>query len=170
MTISKDLMLSILSMDAYNHGYDQGTVVGQSQIGNATITYQSSILPESAEVAASFYALSYTLGSGVEGVSSGTTVISYRGTDSLWGDFSTDLQTLLGTADTEQLQLPAALYQQVDLVNGINAIITTGHSLGGALAGLIGAITGSRRACRITQRLGGMVREIMHPRAVLISG
>ena len=47
MTISTDLFLSILSMDAYNRGYDHGIEglggIG-SQIGTATISSQSESL------------------------------------------------------------------------------------------------------------------------------
>jgi hypothetical protein len=81
MSISEDLFLAILAMDAYNRGYASG--VGNntdglgglgSQIGTATVTRQD----KSAEaVAASFFAQSYTW--------NGQTVISYRGTDVLPG-------------------------------------------------------------------------------------
>ena len=79
MTISKDLFLSILSMDAYNRGYNPG-IEGLSDapgtiIGNATIL--NSNIPQGSQ-AASFYALSYTLG--------GETIISYRGTDRYFGN------------------------------------------------------------------------------------
>ena len=85
MTISKDLFLSILSMDAYNRGYNPGIAglsVGGS-IGTATIGSDSSILVDAngnrIDQAASFYAAAYTIGSGVTGIAAGTTVVSYRG-------------------------------------------------------------------------------------------
>jgi hypothetical protein len=82
MTISRDLFLSILSMDSYNRGYNTGITglggVG-SQIGTATISQQSATADGTPEVAASFYAAAYTIGSGVTGIAAGTTVISYRG-------------------------------------------------------------------------------------------
>ncbi len=37
MTVSKDLMLSILSMDAYNQGYGRQINMVGSQIGSATL-------------------------------------------------------------------------------------------------------------------------------------
>ena len=85
MTMSKDLFLSILSMDAYNRGYIPG-ITGLSdangtRIGTATIKDASTSVVDSTEVAASFYAISYTIGAGVDGITPGTTVISYRGTD-----------------------------------------------------------------------------------------
>ncbi len=78
MTISKDLFLSILSMDAYNRSYGQG-ITGLSDatntgIGTARIRATSDSDPTSPEVAAGFYAVAYddpTYG----------TIISYRGTD-----------------------------------------------------------------------------------------
>ena len=85
MTISKDLFLSILSMDAYNRGYNPG-IAGLSDavdtgIGTARVKQASDSRADSAEVAASFYAIAYTMGTGVDGIASGTTVISFRGTD-----------------------------------------------------------------------------------------
>jgi len=81
MSISKDLLLAILSMDSYHQGYGRGIAHGQTQIGAANITTQSNVLADSAEVAAGFYAAAYTIGAGVDGLASGTTVISYRATD-----------------------------------------------------------------------------------------
>jgi len=77
MTISRDLYLSILSMDAYNRGYAPG-IVGlgglEAGIGNASISNQSDINGGTPGVNAGFYAIAYddpTYG----------TIISYRGTD-----------------------------------------------------------------------------------------
>ena len=87
MTISKDLMLSILSLDAYNRGYGAG-IGGLSetgQIGSATLKTRDEIGVTATEYtawqAAGFYAVSYEIGEGVEGIDAGTTVISYRGTN-----------------------------------------------------------------------------------------
>lgn len=82
MALSETLFTAILAMDAYNRGYDPG--MGQagvglgglsSRIGNAVVGKSSNIDPRSAEVAASFYAQSYTW--------NGKTIISYRGTDNV---------------------------------------------------------------------------------------
>ena len=85
MPISKDLFLSILSMDAYNRGYDAGIagLGGEgSQIGNATIgrDAEQRLSPGTAQ-AAGFYASAYTL--------NGETIISYRGTDRYLADGAT---------------------------------------------------------------------------------
>jgi hypothetical protein len=87
MTMSKDLFLSILSMDAYNRGYNPG-IAGLSSsgaIGNATITSESDTAPNSEGVNASFYGLAYKLTQAVGTpdnlIAAGTTIISYRGTD-----------------------------------------------------------------------------------------
>jgi len=37
VTISKDLFLAILSMDAYNQGYGRGFEHGKTQIGSAVV-------------------------------------------------------------------------------------------------------------------------------------
>lgn len=90
MTISKDLFLAILSMDSYNQGYGRGINHGKTQIGSATINTDSEEVfrdpssdpetPTSAQ-AAGFYAIAYDVkASGVAGIDSDTTVISYRGT------------------------------------------------------------------------------------------
>ena len=84
MTVTKDLLLSILSMDAYNRRYDAGiSLLGNSgSVGIATIGKDSGGLVDAAgnrlDQAAGFYALSYTLG--------GETIISYRGTDRYFGN------------------------------------------------------------------------------------
>lgn len=76
MTISKDLFLSILSMDAYNRGYGEG-IEGlgglDSTIGNATLKQEYDVAEGSAGVQAGFYAIAYDTPYGQ--------VISYRGTD-----------------------------------------------------------------------------------------
>ena len=89
MTISKDLFLAILSMDAYNRDYGAGLSDGSgddpdglgdaigTQLGNSEVSHRSSSDPNSDEVAAGFYAVAYTVGEGVQGLDAGTTVISY---------------------------------------------------------------------------------------------
>ena len=91
MSISKDLFLAILSMDAYNRDYDAGiSGLGEKgeRIGNAVLLDDSDVLVDEngdrIDQAAGFYAISYTIeGNGVDGLSSGDTVISFRGTDVL---------------------------------------------------------------------------------------
>jgi hypothetical protein len=102
MTISKELFLSILSMDSYNRGYGEGVGgLGDlgSKIGTATLSQQSDTAEGPAGVNAGFYAISYTIGSGVDGLASGTTVISYRGTNAdNVSSFVTDAWNGYGTA------------------------------------------------------------------------
>jgi hypothetical protein len=93
MSISKDLFLAILAMDAYNRGYNAGIKspdaapnqgLTGTHIGLAKL--RSDVLPQGYE-AASFFAQAYELtGSyagtdGAPGLTAGQTVISYRGTD-----------------------------------------------------------------------------------------
>ena len=86
MTVSKELFLAILAMDSYNRGYASGVQIGgPNSLGSATI--ESNNLSERQEVRdAGFYAQTYTIGAGVTGIAPGTTVISYRGTDSFGND------------------------------------------------------------------------------------
>ena len=70
MPVSKELLLSILGLDAYNQGYNHGIIHGKMQIGSATFSLDDT--SQSAKDA-SFYAISYNTEFGK--------VISYRGTD-----------------------------------------------------------------------------------------
>jgi hypothetical protein len=65
MTISKDLLLAVLSMDAYNRGYGAGMSLTGSQIASLSISVDSTDLlkdPVSGspvDQAHGFYAISY---------------------------------------------------------------------------------------------------------------
>ena len=76
MSGSNQLLLAVLALDSYNRGYNRQLNVSGVTIGGATLKSMSNSIPDSAEVAAGFFASSYTL-------SDGSTVISYRGTDSI---------------------------------------------------------------------------------------
>ena len=83
MTMSKDLFLSILSMDAYNRGYNPGIAnLSGTSIGHASILPVP--LPDGS-VPASFDGLAYKLtGSvGTSGnlIAAGKTIFACRGTD-----------------------------------------------------------------------------------------
>ena len=76
MNISKDLILAILSQDAYNQGYDRGIEHDKTQIGSATVKPREEFTSDTEYQewqAAGFYASAYNTPFG--------TVISYRGTD-----------------------------------------------------------------------------------------
>src|SRR5680860_753983 len=150
--MTKDLFLAILSMDAYNRGYNPGisglseVSDGSVQIGTATISFNldnASLTPQA--IAAGFYAVAYEW--------NGETIISYRGTDNpdLWTDEfagGSDVWNGYGIGGgspyAEQGRLAAEFYQAVtgtqtnDPLTGSATL--TGHSLGGGLAGLIGAL------------------------------
>ena len=128
MTISKDLFLSILSMDAYNRGYNTGIVglsdASQTKIGNADILQASNSTAGSPEVTASFYAISYTLTAAV-GETNGTiakdtTIISYRGTDQIGAELvPVDLPISWGGSyDQTQIELALKFFKTVDAANG----------------------------------------------------
>ena len=85
MTISQELMYAILAMDSYHQGYDSTLAHGKNQIGGATKIVESSqvLVDENGQPideAASFYATAYDYEGGI--------VISYRGTDRGFSDFS----------------------------------------------------------------------------------
>ena len=138
MTISKDLFLALLAMDAYNRGYDQG-VSGLSDA--QPLSYANPTAQNSSQAAQSvgFYAIAYDVGSGVDGIPVGTKVISYRGTDAA-------VDVVTGWLDTFALPVPQVMlatqfYQDVSghvLADGKQGnVVLTGHSLGGGLAGII---------------------------------
>jgi hypothetical protein len=143
MTISPDLFRAILALDSYNRGYGAGvdlSAAGASttQIGTATISTSL------ANQTASFFAQAYTW--------NGATVISYRGTDHAgpsvkdWtlGDVLSGWDVSLGFSAEIQAQLALDFYKSVATSLGATTqsanIELTGHSLGGGLAGLIGAV------------------------------
>jgi hypothetical protein len=72
VTISKDLMLSILAMDAYNQGAGG---LNFSQVGTATVFRRTISDPSSG-----FYAIAYMISGGVDGLAANSIVIAYRGT------------------------------------------------------------------------------------------
>ncbi len=86
MSISKDLLLAILSLDAYNRGYGEG-IKGLgglgSKVGPAQIATDSETTASTKDIAqsAGFYAIAYELDKAVEDLPAHTTIISYRGTD-----------------------------------------------------------------------------------------
>jgi Ca2+-binding RTX toxin-like protein len=147
MTISADLFKAVLAMDAYNRGVNAGINVSGSQIGSALL--RSDLLP-SGSSEASFSAQAYSW--------NGETIISYRGTDILpailgghaptystnsWVDVGQWVLLRAGNYDATQLRLAAQFYQQIKTDVGSGTIETTGHSLGGALAGFVAALYGS---------------------------
>jgi hypothetical protein len=72
MSISNNVFLSILAMDAYNRSYNVGIDLTGTQIGTASL---GTAKGDAAAQEISFYAQSYTWG--------GQTVIAYRGTDDM---------------------------------------------------------------------------------------
>jgi hypothetical protein len=154
MTISTELFYAILAMDSYNRGYegglaDNGTAdldgLGDAEgtkIGTATVGQASSSDPDSADVAAGFYAISYNLGAGPDA----TTVISYRGTNNSW-DYLTGWAVGAGMSFTwtqadEAIAFYSAVTGQSYAAGPAANTILTGHSLGGGLAQLLSMLSG----------------------------
>jgi hypothetical protein len=82
--MNREVFLSLLALDAYNRGYGQTlvTTAGDTNsgvdeidrlIGNARVSAQSDVDPDTDGVNAGFYAIAYDW--------NGETVISYRGTN-----------------------------------------------------------------------------------------
>jgi len=152
--MNTDLFKAILAMDAYNRGYGEGiSGLGgiNTQIGTVTIKYQSDTEDNDPSVAAGFYAIAYQDG--------GETIISYRGTDdvnSISDVFTSDdiwHGWLIGGGiqDTDQAALAFQFYNTI-AGQGANITTLTGHSLGGGLAGLVGANTNNPVSKNLTFR------------------
>lgn len=145
MAMSDRLLKAILSMDSYNRSYGIGLNLTGTKVGTATIDTDSSILLASdgvtrLDIPVGFYAISYTL-------SSGEVVISYRGTNAdSFGNFLTDAihgyWTGGGVPGDAQSVLALKFYNDIASKHPLQPITLTGHSLGGGLAGYIGALYG----------------------------
>jgi hypothetical protein len=134
---STDLMLAILAMDAYNQGPIPGLLGVGGNIGGAT---RLGIQPSSDAGNSGFSATAYSL--------NGQTVIAYRGSDVLpgrngaaifdsasWQDLGAWSLTFDNNYAAAQAVLAQTFYDQVRNQVPGQQIITTGHSLGGALQG-----------------------------------
>ena len=154
--MNRNLFLAILSLDSYNRGY-QVNVGGLSEgeaLGNAIVkTRQSSGIDDTEYTnwqTAGFYASAYQLPAGyIDGLTG--TVISYRGTNF---NFNWNPSTFLDSPIIKDVisgwSVGAGLAGQqavlaLDFYNAVAPdgvdpryanITTTGHSLGGGLAGL----------------------------------
>jgi len=141
MTITdKDLMSAILAMDSYHRGVDGTNVLGEMKkdkyIANLEIINNSD---DTGDTGFGFFAQAY------KNNATGEITISYRGTDGLsdvifgWpggGGYSTPQAT--AAADFYQTIIKNPDDTPGDLF--ASNVSFTGHSLGGGLAGLMGAI------------------------------
>ena len=146
MAINPIIFNAILSMDAYNRGYNAGIEFTQPEgsigqrIGNYVIVNQSQVLENQQGVNIGFYGIAYEL-------SGGEIIISYRGADDVDGIpnplTNLDVQHgwTLGAGNTasQQGRMAVEFYQAVaGSGNWLSADISlTGHSLGGGLAGYV---------------------------------
>lgn len=145
--MSRDLFLAILAMDAYNRGYGAGikNLPELGALGNATILTTPA---QAGWETAGFYAIAYEV-SQVAGLSG--TVVAYRGTDSPVDALAFELGigqpftpsgTLLRQARMT-IELHRAVAGQANDPFAAN-ITTTGHSLGGDLAGYAAMLYGKQ--------------------------
>lgn len=136
------LFNAILAMDSYNRGYGAGILLPSTigtQIGDVTI---SATRGQSDAEGIGFYAIAYNY--------SGGTIISFRGTDNTVPTIENPIPDDIyhgwplggGNTNSEQGRMAIEFYQAVaGSGNWMSANISlTGHSLGGGLAGYVGAI------------------------------
>lgn len=136
MSLSKDLYLAILSMDAYNREYGAGINLGPgTSVGAATIQDRQLFGIGSEQYAAwqaaGFYAVAYDTPYG--------TVISYRGTDfapdpGMINDITQGWPVGGGNYYELQSLMATDFLDAVQADDSPSSIILTGHSLGGGLA------------------------------------
>lgn len=140
--MNKDLLTALLSLDAYNRGYNVGIEgVAGAAVGSATFLAQSQVGTTDPEFQASFYAVAYRIDSG----ENAGTYIVYRGTDNLLiGDPVHGWPLGGGNPTAEQAKLAEDFFRAV--VGEGNAydsgVTLTGHSLGGGLAGFVASLYG----------------------------
>lgn len=155
--MNSTLMKAILSMDSYNRGYNPSIKFGNlpngdsatlgETIGNATIIADSRILLDEnlqrTDQPADFYAVAYKMPN--DSTWNNKTIISYRGTDA-----AADVDAYpIGSGFTGITQgyrafefyraVATSLNNNISIDPRLSNIATTGHSLGGGLAGLVGA-------------------------------
>jgi Ca2+-binding RTX toxin-like protein len=157
------LTYAILSMDAYNRGYGKA-VEGLSDTGSiGTATLRGDIIP-SDSVSTGFYAQAYSL-------ASGKTVIAYRGTSTENGtpkqDDITNGWPLGGGFIEAQATQAIKFYRTVvgettGIANNLYSanIVTTGHSLGGGLAGFVATLYGKQAYVYDTMSYGRGAEQI----------
>ncbi|RDV07388.1 tandem-95 repeat protein [Sphingorhabdus pulchriflava] len=158
MTLSRDLFLSILAMDAYNRDYGFGVKVDGTQIGNARIRSRDGLGITADQYASwqatGFYAIAYDVSDAeIDGLSG--TVISYRGSDyqdtngispfsrDIWQGWSNGAGFPYGGQPRLALDFYSAVTGKSPYNTPGNYTIT-GHSLGGSLAGFVSALSGNR--------------------------
>lgn len=139
--ISDKLLYAILAMDAYDRGYG-AKLTGLSdtigtKLGNATVIGSAG---DAAAQADGFYAIAYEL--------NGKKIISYRGTDDtsifsgasdLWNGWVQGAG-ILSTQSEDAIRFYERIAGQ-SVFEKNPGVVTTGHSLGGGLAGYVGALS-----------------------------
>jgi VCBS repeat-containing protein len=146
MAISDQLFLSILSLDAYNRGYNAQTEILGTQLGSATVENPSSSKDDG------FFAQSYSW--------QGNSIISYRGTDypnpldltvdptkgwtDVWGGWSVGVLFVPSAQTALAVQFYEQVTQQSVFDPAPGSVILTGHSLGGGLAGFVSTQNGAQ--------------------------
>ena len=139
------LMAAVLAMDAYNHKpasgswsvdltrYFPGLVDGKLGTGNV-IAVSTSF----EQIYGNFYAIAYQFPTGP--------VIAYRGTSSIPFDLVNGYEIGAGSSFAPDAYYALSFYKSVAAQQSTDlqssGIVVTGHSLGGGLAGFVGAIYG----------------------------
>ena len=145
--MDRSVLLSLLSLDAYNRGPNAGIGLSGTTVAGANIVDHSGTGGGYTPGSSDFYAVTYEIDDNANDL-----VISYRGTDDLFnvdseGNITGDVPSAWGQGLglwTDQSSDAVLYYQHTATSAGLgyfgSDIETTGHSLGGGLAGLVSSL------------------------------
>jgi len=132
--LDDDVFAALLALDAYNREYQQGVELDPTMTGLGHATFLMDV-DQIDGAPSSFYARAYTY--------NGEIIISYRGTDERAADMWHGYGLGGGGVNGAQAELALEFYNEVRDEAGESASIsTTGHSLGGGLAGFVAGLHG----------------------------
>ena len=153
------LLLSLLSMDSYNqrYGFNLNDVNNKNGIGNIRIGADSVAVLGQKSQETGFYAIEYQV--------DGKSIIAYRGTNpefstntvgqflasplvkDIWDGWTLGAGFTAATQGAQAIRFYEAVAQRsvYNPVGNGTQILLTGHSLGGGLAGFVGALSVNRR-------------------------
>ena len=144
MTTYADVLAAVLSLDAYNRGYNPELNFAANSDASGTAIGDATVVQSEASPNSSFYAVAYEW--------QGETIIAFRGTVFAGSPDLGDVLngwTLSGGYDgAAQAQLALDFYATIGnehlQTNGVpNDLLLTGHSLGGGLAGFVADVAGT---------------------------
>lgn len=147
---NKDLLLSVISLDAYYRGLD-APEIGLDGVNIGGAVYQA----YDSGLGGEYVATKYTLG--------GETIIAFRGTDNPLSDLLTGWGGGAGFLTPQAIEAGQTYRDWIGNESIYDANVTlTGHSLGGGLAGLLATLYG-KEAVVCTEMVPGKYHLLDSP-------